>query len=399
MSRDFGSAAPKLKALGPINGARPYVWRDPETIPPRKWLYGRELLRGTVTVVVAPGGTGKTALLTGTALSLATGRAFLRKALHEGKLRVWIWQLEDSLEEMSRAIQAAALHWGISRTEIAGSLFLNSALDGDELKVASETREGITVHTPTVDAVAAELIERGIDVLIVDPFVSSHDVNENSNTAIDAVAKAWAMVAVRANCSIVLVHHVSKAGSAEVTANSARGAVALTAAARSVLALNRMSEAEAKEYGIDGERRRRYFRSYDDKGNRAPPADASDWFELVSVSLGNGPDGGDSMGVVVPWSPPSLFEGVSGADLLAVQRKIASGDWRKDAQSGLDWVGYAVAAATGLDPVKDKGRIAKMLGVWIANGALAIENKPDARRKLKPFVVVGQWADTEGAPR
>jgi hypothetical protein len=398
MSRDFGSVAPKLKAVGPINGARPYIWRDPETIPTRKWLYGRDLLRGTVTVVVAPGGTGKTALLTGTALALATGRAILHKPIHEGRLRVWIWQLEDSVEEMARAVQAACLHWNISRGDIVGRLFLNSALDGDELKVASEDRDGVTIRWPTVDAVADELIEKGIDVLIVDPFVSSHDVNENSNTAIDAVAKAWAMIAVRANCSIVLVHHVSKAGSAEVTANSARGAVALTAAARSVLALNRMSEAEAKNFGIDGERRRRYFRSYDDKANRAPPADASDWFELVSVSLGNGPDGGDSMGVVVPWSPPNAFEGVTGADLLAVQHKVASGEWRKDAQSP-DWVGRAVAAALGLSITDDRARIARMVKVWIDNGALVVTSGVDGKRNKRDFVAVGEWADTESASR
>jgi RecA-family ATPase len=63
-----------------------------------------------------------------------------------------------------------------------------------------------------VEALVAELIARNVDVLVIDPFVSSHGVNENDNSAIDAVAKTWARIAKRANCAIVLVHHSRKLG-------------------------------------------------------------------------------------------------------------------------------------------------------------------------------------------
>ncbi len=51
------------------------------------------------------------------------------------------------------------------------------------------------------------------------------------------------------------------------------------------------------------EDRRRFFRAYDDKNNRTPPADKSDWYQLASVDLGNGLNGGhgDSLPVVLPW--------------------------------------------------------------------------------------------------
>ena len=35
--------------------ATPYAWRDPSTLPRRPWLYGRQLLRGSVFLLVAPG--------------------------------------------------------------------------------------------------------------------------------------------------------------------------------------------------------------------------------------------------------------------------------------------------------------------------------------------------------
>jgi hypothetical protein len=53
--------------------ATPFRWRDPTTIPRRPWLYGVHLLRGMVSLTVAPGAVGKTSLLVGDALSLRAG--------------------------------------------------------------------------------------------------------------------------------------------------------------------------------------------------------------------------------------------------------------------------------------------------------------------------------------
>ena len=55
--------------------ATPFRWRTPDSVPLRPWVYGRQLLRGTVSVLIAPGATGKTAMLIGTALA-ALARSF-----------------------------------------------------------------------------------------------------------------------------------------------------------------------------------------------------------------------------------------------------------------------------------------------------------------------------------
>jgi hypothetical protein len=109
------------------------------------------------------------------------------------------------------------------------------------------------------------------------------------------------------------------------------------------------------------------------------------------VSLGNAEGGGDSMPVVVPWTPPEAFEGVSVADLAAVQRRLGSGEWRSSDQTD-DWAGYAVAEVMCLDVGKphNKKRIKKLLKTWIENGALRIENRKDHTRQPRPFVVVGR---------
>ena len=85
---------------------------------------------------------------------------------------------------------------------------------------------------------------------------------------------------------------------------------------------DRMSKDEGEKSGV--ENHRLYFRTYNDKANLAPPADKSDWFELKSVDLGNGPGvevggvrfntSGDSVGVVMPWEWPDPLAGMTGQD-------------------------------------------------------------------------------------
>ena len=399
MSRDLASMIADEPvphpAISTAIKATPYQWRDPASIPPRAWVYGHMLLRGSLTVVVAPGATGKTALMIGTAMALATGRNLLGPKVWSGPKRVWLWNLEDSGEEMARGVQAGAIHWGIKPDDLGDRLYVDSGMDGAELRTAIETAKGTWINAPVVGALLTQLRDEQIDVLIVDPFVSSHSVNENDNRAIDMVAKQWARLASQAGCAIVLVHHARKLAGGEVSAETARGASALIAAARSVPTLNRISDEEAAKFGIEGEERRRFFRVYDDKNNRAPPSDKSDWYRLHSVSLGNGPDGGDSLPVVVPWSPPQTFDGVTAAHLRAVQDQLARGEYRKDQQSQ-PWAGDVVISVLGLDASRkaDRLRASSLLTTWEANGALVVDTIKNASTNYKhrPIYRVGEWA-------
>ena len=61
-------------------------------------------------------------------------------------------------------------------------------------------------------------------MLVIDPFVSSHQASENDNGAIDLVAKEWARLADRCNCAIELVHHTRKTNGEDATTESGRAA-------------------------------------------------------------------------------------------------------------------------------------------------------------------------------
>jgi RecA-family ATPase len=222
--------------------ARPFIWRDPKTIPPRQWLYGNHYVRKYVSGTTAPPGIGKTSLDLAEAIAMVAGRPLLSVPVPK-RLRVWYWNLEDPFDEIERRVAAVLLNFKIGQAEIEGQLFVNSGRD-DPLIIAERQREGFTIHAPLVDAITAEIIAQEVDVLMIDPFISCHRVPENDNSAIDAVTKAWAKIADVANCSIDLVHHVRKPGNGQTDfdVNDARGASSLIGALRVARVLNGISK-------------------------------------------------------------------------------------------------------------------------------------------------------------
>lgn len=388
------SATPPLRVAAPRLAATPFVWRDPSTIPPREWVYGRHLIRRFVSLTVAPGATGKSSLLIGDALAMVTGRPLLGEPVHEGPKRVWIWNLEDPRDEIERRVAATMVAHRVAPRDLADRLFIDSGRT-NPLCIAEQALRGATILKPVVEALVAELVRQEIDVLIVDPFVSSHAAAENDNMAMDAVTKAWGVVADRAGCAIELVHHLRKSNGFEATAESARGAVSLVAAARSVRVLNRMTGEEAQKAGLDSPRR--HFRVFDDKNNLAPPSAASDWFEMRSVDLANG----DSVGVVVAWKWPDALDGVTVGDLLTVQHAIDGKGLRASIQAK-DWVGHEVGRALGVDTADadGKAKVKGMLVEWMRSGALVATEVRGDDRHTRPVVEVGVWATSDGsAPR
>lgn len=370
--------------------ARPYVFCDPSTIPRRDRLYGNHLFRGFTSAIVAPGGMGKTSLIVAQALAMVTQRRLLKMRVAGRPLRVWLWNLEDPFEELQRRIQAACLHHQIGPEDIGDRLHVNGREDG--LVIARQTASGAIVAEPVVEALIAEIAARQIDVFVVDPFVSSHAVAENDNSAIDAVVKAWNRVAGGGNCAIELVHHARKLGDNEVTAESSRGAIAMVAACRDVQVLNRMTKEEGERYAVDNHRL--YFRCHSDKANLAPPSDVSDWYRLVSVDLCNGPPGeSDQVQAVTRWDLPDALDGLTARDLFAVQKAIAAGEWREDSQAK-NWAGVAVAQVLNFDlkSAPPLARVKTLLKTWLANGALKATRRPDEHRKKRTFFEVGKWA-------
>ena len=363
----------------------PFQLGDAAALPRREFVYSHAYPRGVVSVTVAPGGLGKSTIITAEAVAMASGKPIM--GVNTEPRRCWLWNLEDPLDEIQRKIYAIAQHHEIDQADLGDRLYVNSGRD--EPLILATAIGGTNILTPAADELTKHIKDNAIDCVIVDPFVSSHQLSENDNVAIDMVTKRWAQIASDTNCAIHLVHHVRKDnGMGAASVADARGASALVDAARFVRRLQRMTAEEARNAGIDEDQFWRYTREGDSKNNLSPPNSDSTWRQMVSVELANG----DNVGVVEPWSWPDAFSDVTRTDVEAVQRKVAQGDWREN-QRAKDWVGNAVAGVLNLD-LSDayvKAKVRNLVATWLKNDALRVVERPDSQRHMRKFVTVGKW--------
>ena len=289
-------------------------------LPRRRWLLEGTLLRGNVTVEVAPPGAGKSTLAIQQAVAIVTGRPITRQQVHE-QTRVWIYNNEDDGDELKRRLAAVLQHWDIRLPEIRGWLALNSGADRP-LLLARADRVGNVIRLPDVDTCIEHIKAHGIGVFIVDPFVETHEVNENSNEQIKAVAVMFRDIARRGECAVMLVHHTAKPpqGASDGHAgnqNTARGASALVGVARIVQTLFSMSPRDGERYGVPEEERRLYVRLDDAKANVSLIGADARWFRRVGVTIANG----DEVGVLVP-ADLEVSANAGGEDIEDLHRTV-----------------------------------------------------------------------------
>ncbi len=374
-----------------------FEWEDPTKLPVRDWIYGKHLIRRHVSATIASGAVGKTSLKIVEALALATGRSLLGQDVPK-RSRVWLFNLEDDMIELRRRVSAAMIYYNIKPDDIGDRLHI----DGEKsLVITKTTRQGTVINVPVVDAIVEAIEALEIDVLFVDPFISSHDAPESDSGAMDLVMKSgWVRVAREGNCAVELCHHTTKADSASgmATAMSGRGSGAVVFACRSVQVLNPMSYEEAKAAALESPSG--YFSAKDDKQNLTLKTGTRDWYKMESVSLGNGGGTGnlsylrsDNIGVVTRWQWPtqaSFAEEVTGEQLQTIKERLKAGACRKDAQAKA-WAGYVVGEVLGLGSSKetmeghDRQRIARMLDGWLKDGQLRVYEQ-DVNRIAKEFV-------------
>jgi hypothetical protein len=262
---------------------------------------------------------------------------------------------------------------------------------------------GPMIVRPVIEDLVAQIRALKIDVLVVDPFVSCHEVPENDNTAQDMVVKEWGRVSGLGGCAVHLIDHTRKSmNGAEVTTESSRGGKAKTDAARVVRVVNRMSDADSVAYGVLDPWR--YFNTFNDKANMAPPVDRRDWFYLESVGLGNGGGAaaafaggvgsgvvhGDSVGVAIRWVPPSATDLVTGDNFKKMVTEMGTEEWRKDPQTKDKWIGIPASRACGLllHSPRDRKKIKDVLSAWFRAGLLREVEQLDDRRRLRKFIQV-----------
>ena len=385
-----------ITTVEPINQqkaivASPFEFIDPSKIKKREWLYGRFLMRGIVSSIIAAGGLGKSSLTLTIALELVSGKQILHDKIY-GKQNVWIWNGEDPKEELQRRIIGACKFHGLTDVDLCGGLFVDSGVETPITIAQSEKGKKAVVDAVAVQQIIETVKANKIDCVVIDPFISSHRVEENDNGAIDLVVKTWARIAFETDCAVLLVHHSGKTGGNAANAESSRGASSFLGALRAAWVLNPMTKDEAEKANVENQYS--YVSIANAKANLAPREAKAKWIEIKSIDIGNGNEfegGGDSVGVTAPWNWPDPFEDISIDDLRACQDAIAAGKWRDNPQAK-EWVGNPIAQVLGLE-IENKADKAKIIGLqktWITNGALKKVEGYDDKRNLRYFVEVGE---------
>jgi hypothetical protein len=240
-----------------------------------------------------------------------------------------------------------------------------------------------------------------IDVVILDPFIKSHGVGENDNSAIDMVMAILAGIAARCKVAIDVPHHVSKGAGDPGNPDRGRGASSHKDACRLAYTLTTMREEEAKIFGIGEAERRGLIRMDPAKVNLAPPASAT-WFQLVGVPLGNSTaeyPSGDEVQTVEPWKPPALFDGLLHSLLNEILTAIDRGrdDGSRYSASGAAKDRAAWRVIVSRAPCVSETRARAIISTWLKDGLLVEEEYVDRRRhRVKGLRVVDAKRPSRG---
>jgi hypothetical protein len=360
--------------------------------PPRPFLYGHAIIRGYITVIAAPGGSGKTALATIWATAMATGQMLLNDQ-PKRTLRVSYWTLEDPRAEMRARIIAVRQHFNLDPTTLAHNLKLNSGRDR-RLLLAHYDDQHNPVVGADVNAIITALRDENIDVLFLDPPLRAHGLDEISNNDQDFFLDTLGRIAEGAGIAIVLVMHTRK-GFNPGEADSVRGATSIVAGARLVLTIATMTTEEARQFNIHDDERRFYRRIDEAKTNLKPPAERAQWFRLESVSLDNGdaeyPDG-DMVQVATPWTQPEPkgeFDSAFGNAVLDEmhQHEATELHTRVRSNGARESTPEAIFHRVGVDRGQKpplKSFIVDLLKDWLANGILEVVNADGAKDQQLP---------------
>lgn len=307
---------------------------EPKNIPPRPWLLGRRLMCGQVTAVISPPSGGKSMDSTLIAVSIATNTPLTHERIYRPG-RVWQINNEEPEEEMLRRLSAVSLKYGIDRKLMEENILINSGINSSLVIARKDARGCVAFNDEVVNSIIRQINEHEIVCLIVDPFISTHEVEENDNSMIDKVVTKFLHIANVTGCAILLPHHTRKMSGASNDGHagnpeSARGASSLIGKARVVYTLSEFSKTDAPQYGIREEDRLKYVRvdrarlTYVAKGDK--PMMVYRW---CGVSLGNPSDTyeADSVGVLeaIPMNElEAMATGAADINSLKLQNAIVS---------------------------------------------------------------------------
>lgn len=367
---------------------------DISDVPPRPWIVPGLTMHGHLSILVAPGGSGKSQLTLQMGIITALGMewgGWKPRRPH----KVLVINAEDDKDELRRRLYAATEQMGVDQASLRGRLLIAKNID-DIVIAQSDPKTKVVHRTPKFDQLRQAIQTLGIGMVIVDPFAETFIGDENSNSEIKWAGIAWRELARSTDCAVYLIHHTKKHAAAMAgDPDASRGAGSIVNTARVVSTLFTMTADDAAALGVDEDERHRYVRFDDAKANLTLVTNKAKWFEKIGVNIGNGrgDDPSDEIGVLSPWSPPSAFDGIKTSQVNLCLDRIRDGlpaDGQTEPQfytfskaSLFRYVGTVVADMLNVD----EARAERIVKTWRMNGLLAEDTHNDPVRKKTTKVV------------
>lgn len=265
-----------------------------ESLPPIEFCVPN-LMAGSVGIVAAPPGIGKTCLLMQIGTAVAAGIPVANGAISapERTGRVVMLAAEDPpavLNHRAHYLVKSLCAQGYDGDVIARleKNFEFISWHGPAPKILSESN----LSEPALDRLTA--FAKGAKLLILDPIRKFHWCNEDDYGRMSLLFELLSNIAAREGCTILFSHHVNRPPGADDTTDVAEGASAFVNATRWVLNMRTLSKQEARGFSVPEHERQNYVRISIPKSNYGPPLDAA-WlrrspdfggiFELASLRL------------------------------------------------------------------------------------------------------------------
>lgn len=259
-------------------------------LPKRDWIVEDVLERGTLSILAGQGGSCKSTLGLYLGMSIAAGQT-VGPFKPTGAYRVGCINVEDDVVEQRRRMFALLKTDDFKGISVRPDLF-NGRLHTLNCSIATLVQKddkGKIIVSQLYRWLVRQVQELGLDVLIIDPLVEiSEGINENDNSEMHSVMKLLRMIARQLNVHVIVVHHFNKPGTAK-DAGSVRGGSSIVNMARMAINVEKASDQDCKDLGIDDADRHNRIKLVIPKANNSATGRVH-WFAIEPKRLLNGED-------------------------------------------------------------------------------------------------------------
>ena len=207
------------------------------TPPPRQWHVDGLIPANQVTMLGGDGGVGKSLLALQLSVSTATGVPWIGHHPAHGKT-IYI-SAEDDRDELHRRVADIAAQEGQDMGDLS-NLILRSLAGEDALLAVADSRQGTLQTTPLLTELDQTIGDHGARFLVLDTLADFHSGQENDRATARQFIGILRGLALRHDCTILLLAHPSLTGISSGSGLS--GSTAWSNSVRSRLYFERVTE-------------------------------------------------------------------------------------------------------------------------------------------------------------